>query len=207
MFITLEGIEGSGKTSQINHITDYLTNKGHPCKITREPGGTAIGEQIRSILLNAKNSAMDPVAELLLYMADRAQHINSVVKPALAAGSTVICDRYFDATVVYQGYARGLDIDLIYKLHQTVFKDLTPDITILLDLPPEIGLKRAWDAIHSGGRVSTETRFEEEKMAFHQKVREGYLDLAEKEPDRFCVIDATRNETIVKEDIIRAISV
>ena len=207
MFITLEGIEGSGKTTQINYLTAYLENNGHRCKITREPGGTKIGEQIRSILLDGKNNEMDPIAELLLYMADRAQHLHTVVKPCLEAGKTIICDRYFDATLVYQGYARGLDINLIYQLHGLVFSGLKPDLTLLLDLPPEIGLKRAWAAIKSGGRVSHETRFEEEKITFHQKVRAGYLDLANKEPARFRIIDATRNENDVRKDIIRAIAV
>ena len=207
MFITLEGIEGSGKTTQIGYLTAYLEAKGHCCKITREPGGTSIGEQIRSVLLNGKNKDMDPVAELLLYMADRAQHVHTVVKPALDAGKTIICDRYFDATMVYQGYARGLDKPLISQLHELVFSGLTPDVTLLLDLPPEIGLKRAWTAIRSGGRVSNETRFEEEKITFHQKVREGYLDLAKKEPSRFRIIDATQNERDVKDAIIKAIAV
>ena len=206
MFITLEGIEGSGKTTQIKNIADYLTSLNRGVMVTREPGGTNIGRKIRSILLDRENQDLDPTAELLLYMADRAQHLNTVVIPNLNAGKTVVCDRYFDATLVYQGYARGLSIDMINRLHQVVFSSRKPDLTLLLDLPPEIGLKRAWKAIHSGGRDSGETRFESEKMAFHRKVREGYLLLAEMEPERYRVIDATRDEQQVKQDIIRNLS-
>ena len=204
MFITLEGIEGSGKTTQIRHLTNALNRAGHNCVVTREPGGTKIGEQIRAILLDGRNHEMDPVTELLLYMADRAQHIRSLVTPLLDDGHTVICDRFFDATLVYQGYARGLDMDLIKNLHQLVFNDLKPDLTLLLDLPPEKGLERAWAAISSGGRISTETRFEEEKMTFHRRVRDGYLKLAAMEPDRFRVIDAGQDENSVQQAIIRA---
>ncbi|MBA3028009.1 MAG: dTMP kinase [Desulfobacteraceae bacterium] len=202
-FITLEGIEGSGKTTQIQHVLEHLSHQGHKCMLTREPGGTKIGEKIRAILLDGKNHDLVPVAELLLYMADRAQHLSNVVKPGLAAGKTVICDRYFDATLVYQGYARGLSVDLINNLHSLVFDDFKPDLTLLLDLSPELGLKRAWNAIDAGDRVSHETRFESEKLDFHRKVREGYLALAALEPERFRIIDASRCETDVRQDILR----
>ena len=144
MFITLEGIEGSGKTTQIDRLVELFEDRGIECVTTRQPGGTLIGENIRSILLDPTNSALEPVAELLLYMADRAQHINELIRPCLQAGKTVICDRYFDATVVYQGFARGLNIELIQQLHQILFDDLKPDITLLLDLAPQTGLQRAW---------------------------------------------------------------
>ena len=120
MFITLEGIEGCGKTTQINHLSTFFEHRGQACVVTREPGGTAIGKEIRSILLNPSNKDMVPRAELLLYMADRAQHIAALVKPRLAENSVVLCDRYFDATVVYQGFARGLDTGFIYELHRLV---------------------------------------------------------------------------------------
>ncbi len=206
MFITLEGIEGSGKTSQVRHISEFLNKNGYDCVSTREPGGTKIGEKIRAILLDPESKEMAPAAELLLYAADRAQHIHEFIGPFLNTGKTVICDRYFDATVVYQGYARGLDTGLIYKIHRLVLDDLTPDITFLLDLSPETGLSRAWKQIDNGSRVDNETRFEEEKLAFHEKVRGGYLELAKGEPERFFIVDAGQKEDKVREDIIALLS-
>lgn len=203
MFITFEGIEGSGKTTQVKHVAEFLKRRGHDCFITREPGGTKIGEKIRSILLDPKSKDMDPMTELLLYIADRAQHINGLVKPLLIEGKTVLCDRYYDATVAYQGFARNLDISFIKKLHKFVFEDLKPDMTILLDLLPETGLSRAWKQIDNGTREGIETRFEEEKISFHKKVREGYLELARLEPKRFRVIDASMDEIQVREEIFK----
>jgi dTMP kinase len=196
MFITLEGIEGSGKTTQIRRLVEFLEDKGVDCVTTRQPGGTQIGENIRSILLDPANSALEPLAELLLYMADRAQHINELIRPALKNGKTVVCDRYFDATMVYQGFARGLSIELIGKLHQLLFDDLKPDVTLLLDLSPQVGLERAWQQLNNGQRSGDESRFEAEAVAFHEKVRAGYLELARFEPERFRIIDAaqTQNE-------------
>jgi dTMP kinase len=207
MFITFEGIEGSGKTTQIRHAAEFLKQKGRECVITREPGGTATGLKIRAILLDPESREMDPSAELLLYMADRAEHIKRVVKPSLSEGKTVLCDRYFDATVAYQGYARGLEIDLLKRLHTLVINDLKPDRTILLDLPPETGLERAWKQIKEGKRAGLETRFEKEELAFHDKVRNGYLKLASREPERFTVIDAAGSEEEVRNKIIRALSI
>ena len=206
MFITLEGIEGSGKTTQIEYLVAFLENKGNPCVTTREPGGTVIGNKIRAILLDPERKDMDAKTELLLYMADRAQHIHSLVNPSLAAGKTVLCDRYFDATLVYQGYARGLDIELIKTLHSTLFEDLKPDVTILLDLPPKVGLQRAWKQLDNGQRSNKEGRFEEEKLEFHQRVREGYLELANAEPDRFHIIDAAQDEQLVRNNILKIIN-
>jgi len=205
MFISLEGIEGCGKTTQINHLSAFFENRGQPCVVTREPGGTAIGKEIRSILLNPSNKDMVPRAELLLYMADRAQHIAALVKPRLAENSVVLCDRYFDATVVYQGFARGLDTGFIYELHRLVFEDFKPDITILLDLSPRIGLARAWKQLDNGTRSGTESRFEEETLGFHEKVRAGYLELARLEPERFRIIDASGDENQVQKDIRAAL--
>ena len=201
MFITLEGIEGSGKTTQIGHLAEYLRSRGRQCVFTREPGGTAIGTKIRSILLDPASKNMVPQAELLLYLADRAQHIQTVIEPALAGGKTVLCDRFFDATVVYQGYARQLDVDFIRHLHELLFQGLTPALTLLLDLSPRIGLSRAWKQLDNGQRTGGESRFEEEKLAFHQKVRSGYLELARLEPERIRVVDAARGEAAVREDI------
>ena len=201
MFISLEGIEGCGKTTQIRQLGAYLEERGYPYIATREPGGTVIGEKIRSILLDPASKNLVPTAELLLYCADRAQHISEVIKPGLSEGKIVLCDRYFDATLVYQGYARGLDTRFIAELHRILFQDLRPEVTILLDLPPRIGLARAWQELDSGSRCGTESRFEEEALNFHEKVREGYLALARTEPKRFRIIDASRSPDEVQADI------
>ena len=206
MFITLEGIEGSGKTTQMRQLSDYLESRGQSCVITREPGGTVLGEKIRGILLDPASKGLVPIAELLLYMADRAQHIHALIKPCLAEGKAVLCDRYFDATVVYQGFARGLDTGFICDLHRLVLENLKPDITFLLDLEPRVGLARAWKQIDSGARSHAESRFEEETIHFHEKVRAGYLELARREPERIKVIDGSRDENQVNEDILDVLS-
>jgi dTMP kinase len=202
MFISFEGIEGSGKTTHAEHMVRFLKDRGHDCVITREPGGTRIGEKIRAILLDPLSKDMDPLTELLLYTADRAQHINEYILPLLSEGKMVLCDRYYDATMAYQGFARGLNIGLIEKLHKLLFENLRPDVTLLLDLPPEIGLERAWKQINNGNRITKETRFEEERLSFHKRVREGYLELARLEPERFRIIDASKDEHDVQEEII-----
>jgi dTMP kinase len=206
MFISLEGIEGCGKTTQLAYLSTYLEQKQRSYVVTREPGGTAIGKKIRSILLDPASRELVPAAELLLYMADRAQHIDSLIKPRLAEGKIVLCDRYFDATVVYQGFARGLDTGFIRDLHRIIFKDLKPDITLLLDLPPRIGLARAWQELDSGNRSDAESRFEEEAIGFHEKVRAGYLELAKTEPGRIKIIDASRPLDAVQADIRQVLS-
>jgi dTMP kinase len=206
LFISLEGIEGSGKSTQIHYLRAHLTDKGYQCLSTREPGGTDIGMRIRQILLDPAACQMDPLAELLLYMADRAQHLAERVIPALNDGTIVLCDRYCDATLVYQGVARGLGSDLIAQMHRLTFNDLKPDLTLLLDLPPEIGLQRAWGQINSGGRSDAETRFERETLSFHATVRAGYLELAGLEPQRFKVIDAAQSERQVRRALIDAIN-
>jgi len=206
MFFTFEGIEGSGKSTQLKRVARYLQSKGHDCLVTREPGGTPIGEKIRAILLDPASHDLKPLTELLLYTADRAQHVHEVLRPALAAGKTVLCDRYFDATIVYQGYARGLDLKLIEQLHDLLLGDFRPDLTFLLDLAPSAGLARAWAQIDSGTRTGQEIRFEEEALSFHERVRAGYLAVARKEPDRFRIIDAARNIDRVQEEILEALA-
>jgi len=206
MFISLEGIEGCGKTTQLEGLSTFLKEKGRSFVVTREPGGTAIGEKIRSILLDPASKELVPAAELLLYMADRAQHIHALIKPRLAEGKIVVCDRYFDATVVYQGFARGLGIGFIRDLHRVILEDLIPDITLLLDLPPRIGLARAWQALDNGNRSDTESRFEEETISFHEKVRAGYLELSRREPRRFKVIDASQKIDEVQRDIRKVLA-
>jgi dTMP kinase len=206
MFITLEGIEGSGKTTQMQQLSTLFENRGNSCVLTREPGGTTLGEKIRAILLDPASAELVPTAELLLYMADRAQHINSLIKPSLAEGKVVLCDRYFDATVVYQGFARGLDTGVICDLHRLIFNDLKPDITFLLDLAPQVGLARAWRQLDNGTRSGTESRFEEETLSFHEKVRAGYLELARRQPERIKVVDASHDEKQVQADIRDALA-
>ncbi len=205
MFITLEGIEGSGKSTQILHIFNFLNKLGLKCVMTREPGGTRIGRKIRSILLDPESSAMNPAAELLLYTADRVQHIQEIILPMIEGGGIVICDRYFDATLAYQGVARGLDMTLILDLHKLICRNLKPDMTFLLDLAPDTGLPRAWKQLKSGSRTDTESRFENETLAFHERVRAGYLAIAEKEPERFRIIDASKSENQVQAQITRVL--
>jgi dTMP kinase len=201
MFITLEGIEGAGKTSQLDGIVSFFNGRGIECVTTREPGGTEIGAQIRQILLNPENQDLDANAELLLYVADRVQHIKSVIEPQLKEGRAVLCDRFWDATMVYQGYARGLDKNLIRDLHRLVCGDLKPCLTLLFDLDPGVGLARAWREIDKGGRTDRESRFEKEELAFHEKVRQGYLDLAHKEPERIKIIHAGEEPQRVTAEI------
>ncbi|MCF8110154.1 MAG: dTMP kinase [Desulfobacteraceae bacterium] len=201
MFITLEGIEGSGKSTQVPHIARHLERFGYSCLVTKEPGGTAVGKKIRAILLDPGNAGLDAMAELFLYEADRAQHAGRVIRPALEAKKTVICDRFADSTVVYQGAARGISVGIIEEINRMILGDLKPDITFLLDLPPEIGLSRAWRQIESGLRRQGESRFEQERIRFHEKVRQGYLALAQKEPGRIRVIDASGSQKDVKSAI------
>ncbi len=205
IFITLEGIEGSGKSTQIRHVYDFLKQAGLRCVITREPGGTIIGRKIRSILLDPDSIHIDPVAELLLYASDRAQHIREIILPLIQAGEVVICDRYFDATLAYQGFARGLDMGFIHELHRLACRNLMPDLTILLDLPPDTGLARAWKQLETGYRPGNESRFERETFTFHERVRAGYLELAGAEPNRFRIVDASPNERQVQEQIIEVL--
>jgi dTMP kinase len=206
MFISFEGIEGSGKTTHTKQTMRFLQDRGHDCVVTREPGGTRIGKRIRAILLDPTSKDMDPLTELLLYTADRAQHIKECILPLLSDGKMVLCDRFYDATMAYQGFARGLNTSLIEKIHKLLFDNLKPDITLLLDLPPEIGLERAWTQINNGNRISEETRFEEEMLSFHRRVRTGYLELSRLEPERFRVIDASKKEHEVREEIIRILA-
>ena len=205
MLITLEGGEGAGKTTQILHLAEWFQRRGTNCLLTREPGGTPLGKSIRALLLNPENQGMAPETELMLYMADRAEHLHHVVSPALAAGRTVLCDRFFDATLVYQGYARGLPTERLLQLHQLVLGGLRPQLTLLLDLPAEAGLARARGPLAKGSRAAAESRFEREAIDFHRRVREGYLSLARREPDRFRVIDAARDEASVQADIRSAV--
>ena len=190
MFITLEGIEGCGKSTQIQLIKEYLTSRGITVTRTLEPGGSALGTTLRTILLDPKNDDLTGITELFLYLADRSQHISSVIKPALDRGETVLCDRFADSTVVYQGYGRGLDPKLLYQLNEVAVNSIWPDLTILLDLEPEIGLKRALTRNMQENTHATEGRFEAEDISFHTRIREGYLTWAALNRERFVIIDA-----------------
>ncbi len=183
-FITFEGTDGAGKTTQIRHLSAELRQAGYDICLTREPGGTHISEQIRDMLLNPDHSEMAATTELLLYTASRAQHVSEVIKPALEAGKIVISSRFADAMVVYQGYGRGLDLERINRLNRIATDGVTPDVTLVLDLPVEIGLQRVRK--RRGGL----DRLEREKIEFHQRLRDGYRALAEQEPQRIKIIDA-----------------
>ena len=206
MFITFEGIEGCGKTTQIKLLGDFLRSNGFPCVITREPGGTGIGEKIREILLSPQNSEMDHVTELLLYMASRAQHIEEVIRPSLAKKKVVLCDRFSDATIAYQGYGRGFDLQWLRKLDKLAASGLRPDTTILLDCPVEIGLARAMERVSTQGSQTTADRLEREDISFHRRVREGYLEIAGDEDVRVVVVDGAKQIDIVHEDICKIMS-
>jgi dTMP kinase len=190
MFITFEGVEGCGKTTQLKLLKERLRVAGHRVTATREPGGCPIADQMRAILLDAANSAITPLAELLLYAAARAQHVQEVIQPALERGEVVLCDRFTDATVAYQGHGRGLDLGTITELNRLATGELEPQLTLLIDCPVEVGLGRARARIEaaSGAR---EERFELESVRFHERVRQGYLALADAAPDRFLVIDGS----------------
>jgi dTMP kinase len=202
-FITLEGGEGGGKSTQTELLAQALNTKGHAVIATREPGGTEIGKKIRELLLSGKNQHLDPVAELLLYAADRAQHVHELIRPALAANKIVISDRFQDSTTVYQGVARGLNPQWARFLAEIATGGLTPHLTFILDMDPELGLKRALQRLRSEN--SLEDRFEKEALEFHRKVRQGFLDLAQKEPQRFVVIKADRTTMEVHEEIFQVV--
>lgn len=198
-FITFEGVEGCGKTTQIRMLSELLSARGIATQLTREPGGCPIADKIRAILLDAENRALAPLAELMLYAAARAQHVSEVIIPALSAGNVVLCDRFCDATTAYQSFGRGIDRDVIDTLNGHACQGVSPDLTVLFDLDPAIGLDRARRRIEasSGPR---EERFELEALAFHQRVRAGYLQLAAENPDRFLIMDGSAGiDTIFSE--------
>lgn len=200
LFITFEGVEGSGKTTQIQRLKKYLTQIGIPCKVTREPGGCPISERLREILLNPDHREMVPTSELLLYEAARAQHVKEAIKPFLKKGGVVLCDRFSDATLAYQGYGRRIDLKRIERLNQLSSQGIKPDVTFLLDCPSDVGLKRALNRNRTL-KQEKEERFEKEKIQFHRRVRKGYLAIAKKEPRRVKVIDTRVGEDRVFEKI------
>lgn len=193
-FITLEGGEGAGKSTQLAAIQDWLRARGRDVVVTREPGGTPAGERIRDVLLH-QSGEMDVETELLLMFAARAEHLTRVIRPALAAGKVVLCDRFTDATYAYQGGGRGVPTERIAAIESWVQKGLRPDLTLLLDLPVELGLGRA-------GQRSAPDRFEREQTQFFERVRAAYLAMATREKNRIFVIDASREATEVTRSII-----
>jgi dTMP kinase len=205
-FITFEGIEGSGKSTQIVRVASSLERTGRKVVTTREPGGTALGRRLRAALLDPSEVTLQPMVELLLYAADRAQHIAEVILPALERGEWVLCDRYLDATLAYQGYARGIGIEVVLELHSRPPLDLRPYRTILLDLDPRDGLARARRRNAEGGTGVTEGRFENESLEFHRRVRDGYLALARDEPGRFRIVDASGEADAVAGRIEQALA-
>ena len=186
IFITFEGVEGSGKTTQVQRLADAL---GPKVVRTREPGGTSISERIRSLFFSSEG--ITPMTELLLIVAARAQHVDELIRPALAANQIVICDRFIDASIAYQGYRGGIDLGLIQQLNRTATGGLMPDLTFILDLPPEIGIQRQQD------RATARNRLDKEPLESHRKVREGYLFAARSDPHRVKVIDATQSPDAV----------
>ncbi len=189
MFISFEGMEGSGKSTALRGVAAWLEQKGRTVLCTREPGGTALGLSLRALLLDTRNTVITPGTELFLYLADRSQHVAEVIRPALDQGKAVLCDRYADSTIVYQGYGRGFSPQELHSLNNTAVGGLWPDRTLLFDVDPAVGLARARGRNSLEGKAEAEGRFEAEALAFHQRVRQGFLDWAVQFPERFRVID------------------
>ena len=199
MFITLEGPDGSGKTSQLPALEKFLQGAGYDVIVTREPGGTSVGDQIREILMNLQNGSIIPRTEILLFLAARAQHVDELIRPALAAGKIVLCDRYGDSTLAYQGFGHKTDLNTLKMLIDFSTGGLKPDLTLLLDVPVEMGIARKLNN-------STEwNRLDAYEQAFHERVRQGYFSLAEEEPWRWVIIDATEDMESVQKALRKAL--
>ncbi len=198
MFITLEGPEGSGKTSQIPILADHIRSLGHEVLLTREPGGTFIGDQIRNVLVSLENKALTPQAETLLFLAARAQLVREVIQPALARGMVVLSDRYADATLAYQGYGHGVDLETLRQLLSFATGGLQPDLKILLDIDVENGLRRKTDC-------GEWNRLDAYSVAFHERVRNGYHSLVSSEPGKWIVLDASKDRGVVQADLRKAV--
>lgn len=198
LFITVEGPDGSGKTTQIKALEAYFKQKGYDVVITREPGGTKISEKIREIILDKENKEMDSITEALLYAASRAQHVTEVIKPAVDNGKIVICDRFMDSSIVYQGIGRKLGIRLIENMNKIAVKNYMPDITFLFKLQPEVGIERK-------ANQGNKDRLESENLAFHERVFEGYMMLEKLYPHRIKAIDANKSIEEIHQEMINAI--
>jgi len=199
MFITFEGPDGGGKTTQVAMTVETLKARGHHVLLTREPGGTDIGNQIRHVLHDMKNHAMHPRAELLMYSASRAQIVEEVIKPHMASGGLVICDRFYDSTYAYQGYGHGLDLNQLKLITEFATGGLKPDLTILLDIAPEDSLQRRLSSLDKGGEWN---RLDAMALDFHKRVRDGYHALVAAEPNRWVVINAAQSVERVQADIL-----
>ncbi len=203
MFISFEGIEGSGKSTQMQMLCEYLQEAGLKVKAVREPGGTTLGERVRALLLTKEKEVIEPVSELFLYEACRAELVAKVITPALKSGHIVLCDRFIDSTIAYQGYARGLPKEVIAGLNDVASQGLLPELTILVDCPVETGLGRALrrTAERAVEGLATEDRFEQEAVAFHRRVRAGFLELATANPERIRVVDGVREIPVIHSEI------
>ncbi len=203
LFITFEGPEGAGKTTQLKMLSEHFAGLGRECVVTREPGGTPIAEQLRELVKH--HSGDEPVfaeTELLLFAASRAQHVRFLIEPAVARGAVVLCDRFADSTTAYQGYARQLDMDFIRRLNQYAVGNCVPDMTILLDLPPEDGFKRTATRMETAGRHD---RIEAEALTFHHLVRQGFLAIAKAEPQRVKVVSALAAAEVIHQQIMELV--
>jgi dTMP kinase len=196
LFVTFEGPEGCGKTTQMRRLAGYLREQGFEVLTTREPGGTPIGDRVRAILLDPVHTEMRPPTEFLLFSASRAQHVGQVIRPHLARGGVVLCDRFADSSLAYQGYGHGQDVEVLRAITRFATGDLAPDLTFYLDVPVEVGLQRK-----AGGRGDAWNRMEQKELAYHERVRVGYLAMAAKEPGRWVVIDATGDAKAVQAAI------
>jgi len=203
-FITFEGGEGAGKSTQIRLLAAALQAAGTEVCVTREPGGSPGAEQIRELLVTGETGRWDAMTELLLLYAARRDHVQRLIEPALARGCWVLCDRFADSTMAYQGYGHGLDLDRIAELHRLVLGDMKPDLTLVLDLAPEIGLART-RADGEAERRGSEDRFERMELAFHERMREGFHAIAAADPERVVLVDAARETNAVTEDIAQLV--
>ena len=196
IFITFEGIEGSGKSTQIKKLLNWFKEKGLKAIAVREPGGTEAGERIREIILSKWKEKFPPVAELFLFCASRAFLVENLIKPALSEKTIVVCDRYFDSTIAYQGFGRGIDLDLVKKVSLVSTLGVFPDITFLIDVPPEVSLKRLGNK---------KDRIESEDIEFHKRVRNGFLEIATQEKERFVVIDGTKSPEEIHLEVVKCV--
>ena len=201
LFITFEGGEGSGKTTQVKMLAEYLEEQGRDVVLTREPGGTAEAEKIRDLLVQSDGGNWEAIEECLLLFAARSHHVRTIIIPALLAGKIVICDRFTDSTMAYQGYGLGLDIERIEQINKVVLKNFTPHITFLLDIPADQGLARSKKRL--GDENSNEDKYESLDVEFHEKLRRGFLDLARHNPHRMHVINATEAIKSIHKSIAR----
>ncbi len=206
MFITLEGIEGVGKTTLLNRLSEAFRSLKREVLVTREPGGCALGQTLRSLLLDSR-SHLSSEAELFLFLADRAQHVSEVIRPALQKGCVVLCDRYADSTIVYQGYGRGFDVETLHRLNDVAIGGLWPDRTLVLDMDPASALERARRRNAEQGLSASEGRFEAESIRFHTRIREGFLDWTDRNARRMIVLDAADSPEGLLGQALAALSI